>query len=86
MAVFTVVLFAAGDTGQILAALSTPSWLLFAVIGILGVGFSFILYIIGLNYTAPTVAMIEPVTASLFGSMKAWWRSSLPAWSLSWRR
>ncbi|MGJ7461511.1 DMT family transporter [Halomonas sp. MA07-2] len=71
LAVFSVVLFAVGDTGQILAVVGTSSWPLFAVIGILGAGLSFILYIIGLNYTAPAVAsivaMVEPVTASLFG-------------------
>ncbi len=37
----------------------------------LGAALSFILYIIGLNHTAPAVvsivAMVEPVTASLFG-------------------
>ena len=37
----------------------------------LGAGLSFVLYVIGLNYTAPAVAsivaMVEPVTASLFG-------------------
>lgn len=37
----------------------------------MGAGVSFILYIVGLNHTAPAVAsivaMVEPVTASLFG-------------------
>jgi len=51
--------------------LSTPSWPLFVVLGVLGAGLSFILYIVGLNHTAPAVAsvvaMVEPVTASLFG-------------------
>lgn len=60
-----------GDSGQILAVLHAPTWPLFLLLGILGAGLSFILYIIGLNYTAPAVAsvvaMIEPVTASLFG-------------------
>jgi drug/metabolite transporter (DMT)-like permease len=60
-----------GDNGQTVAVLSTPSWPLFAVLGILGAGLSFILYIAGLNHTAPAVASIvatvEPVTASLFG-------------------
>jgi len=41
------------------------------IIGILGAGISFILYFNGIRRTAPTtasmVAMIEPVTASLFG-------------------
>jgi drug/metabolite transporter, DME family len=40
-------------------------------VGVPGAGLSFIFYIVALNHTAPTaasiVAMIEPVTASLFG-------------------
>jgi drug/metabolite transporter, DME family len=59
------------DTDQTVAVLSTPSWPLFAVLGVLGAGLSFILYIVGLKNTAPAVAsivaMVEPVTASLFG-------------------
>jgi drug/metabolite transporter, DME family len=53
------------------AVLSTSSWPLFVVLGVLGAGLSFILYIVGLKHTAPAVAsivaMVEPVTASLFG-------------------
>jgi len=60
-----------GDNEQILAVPGTPSWPLFAVLGVLGAGLSFILYILGLKDTAPAVAsivaMVEPVTASLFG-------------------
>ena len=60
-----------GDADQTLAVLSAPSWPLFAVLGILGAGVSFILYVVGLNNTLPAVAaivaMVEPVTASLFG-------------------
>jgi drug/metabolite transporter (DMT)-like permease len=59
------------DWDQTRAVLSTPSWPLFVLLGVLGAGLSFILYIIGLNNTAPAVAsivaMVEPVTASLFG-------------------
>ncbi|MGD9409483.1 MAG: DMT family transporter, partial [Thiohalocapsa sp.] len=70
-AVLAAVLVWPGDTEQTLAVLSTPSWPLFAVLGVLGAGLSFILYIVGLNHTAPAVAsivaMVEPVTASLFG-------------------
>lgn len=59
------------DADQALAVLKTPSWPLFVVLGVLGAGLSFIFYIIGLNHTAPAVAsivaMVEPVTASLFG-------------------
>lgn len=70
-AVLVVILFLPGDSAQTVAVLSTPSWPLFAVLGLLGAGLSFLLYIIGLNHTAPAVAsivaMVEPVTASLFG-------------------
>jgi drug/metabolite transporter (DMT)-like permease len=70
-AVLVVVLFWPSDSDQMIAALSTPDWPLFAGLGVLGAGLSFVLYIIGLNHTAPAVAsivaMVEPVTASLFG-------------------
>ncbi|NIK11510.1 DMT family transporter [Alkalibacillus almallahensis] len=43
----------------------------FLLLGVLGAGVSFIIYLVGLRMTAPTtasmVAMLEPVTASLFG-------------------
>lgn len=59
------------DVNKIVAVLSSPDWPLFALLGVLGAGLSFILYIVGLNHTAPAVAsivaMVEPVTASLFG-------------------
>jgi drug/metabolite transporter, DME family len=59
------------DADQTVAVLSTPIWPLFAVLGVLGAGLSFTLYIVGLKHTAPAVAsivaMVEPVTASLFG-------------------
>jgi drug/metabolite transporter (DMT)-like permease len=68
--VLAAILVWPGDTDQTVAVLSTPSWPLFAVLGVLGAG-SFILYVVGLNHTAPAVAsivaMVEPVTASLFG-------------------
>jgi len=70
-AVLVSILIWPGDAEQTVAVLSTPSWPLFAVLGVLGAGLSFILYIVGLNHTAPAVAsilaMVEPVTASLFG-------------------
>ncbi len=62
-----------GDAEQTIAVLSTPSWPLFAALGVFGAGLSFILYITGLKHTTPAVAsivaMVEPVTASLFGVM-----------------
>ena len=70
-AVLAIILIWPGDVGQIVAALSTPDWPLFAALGVFGAGLSFILYVIGLHQTAPAVAsivaMVEPVTASLFG-------------------
>ena len=70
-AVLAVILFGLGDPEQTVAVLSTSSWPWFVVLGVLGAGLSFIFYIVGLNHTAPAVAsiiaMVEPVTASLFG-------------------
>ena len=70
-AVLVTILIWPSDADQIVAALNTPIWPLFAALGVLGAGLSFILYIVGLNHTAPAVAsigaMVEPVTASLFG-------------------
>jgi drug/metabolite transporter (DMT)-like permease len=70
-AVLVTVLIWPSDADQVAAVLSTPSWPLFAALGVFGAGLSFILYIVGLNHTAPAVAsivaMVEPVTASLFG-------------------
>ncbi len=70
-AVLAIVLILPADAGQTVAVLSTPDWPLFAGLGVFGAGLSFVLYIIGLNHTAPAVAsivaMVEPVTASLFG-------------------
>jgi drug/metabolite transporter, DME family len=66
-----VILIWPSDVNQTVAALNTPDWPLFAALGIFGAGLSFVLYIIGLNRTAPAVAsvvaMVEPVIASLFG-------------------
>lgn len=57
--------------GQIAAVPASDSWPLFIALGVLGAGLSFYLYVIGIRGTAPTfaavVAMIEPVSASLFG-------------------
>ncbi|MFD2190549.1 DMT family transporter [Pistricoccus aurantiacus] len=70
-AVLATILISLSDTDQALAVLGTPSWPLFVILGVFGAGLSFILYIVGLNHTAPAVAsivaMVEPVTASLFG-------------------
>ena len=70
-AVMAAILIWPGSIRQTLAVLSTPDWPLFAALGVLGAGLSFVLYIVGLNRIAPAiasiVAMIEPVVASLFG-------------------
>lgn len=69
--VLATILILPSNTDQTVAVLNTPSWPLFATLGVLGAGLSFILYIFGLHSTTPAVAsivaMIEPVTASLFG-------------------
>lgn len=59
------------DIEQVIAVPESPEWPLFIVLGVLGAGLSFVIYIFGLKYTAPAIAsimaMVEPVTASLFG-------------------
>ncbi|WP_313088501.1 DMT family transporter [Pseudomonas sp.] len=70
-AVLAVILFWPSDTGQIVSALGSQDWPLFATLGVLGAGLSFVVYVIGLKNTPPAVAsvvaMVEPVTATLFG-------------------
>ncbi|QKT04940.1 EamA family transporter [Ectothiorhodospiraceae bacterium 2226] len=70
-AVLATILVWLGDADQRLAVPGSSSWPWFVVLGVLGAGLSFILYIVGLRHTAPAVAsivaMVEPVTASLFG-------------------
>ncbi len=65
------ILLALSDTTQTVAVLNAPQWWMFALLGVLGAGLSFAFYVVGLKRTAPTlaaiVAMVEPVTASLFG-------------------
>lgn len=66
-----VVLGALIDPAEAAQVPGSIDWPLFALIGVLGGGASFILYLIGLKQTPPAlasiVATIEPVTASLFG-------------------
>jgi drug/metabolite transporter (DMT)-like permease len=54
-----------------MAAANSSDWPLFVGLGVLGAGLSFVLYVVGLRNVAPAVAsivaMVEPVTASLFG-------------------
>ncbi|MGM0534125.1 MAG: DMT family transporter [Campylobacterota bacterium] len=69
--VLVAVLALPSQGGQVIAALGSQLWPLFILLGLLGAGVSFFLYIKGLHYTPPAVAsilaMVEPVTASLFG-------------------
>ncbi|TVP50345.1 MAG: EamA/RhaT family transporter [Halomonas sp.] len=70
-AVLAIILFIPSDNEQTISVLGTSEWPLFLTLGILGAGLSFVLYIIGLKHTLPAlaamVAMVEPVTATLFG-------------------
>lgn len=71
LAVLTVVLALPSDFSQTWLVLDTEEWPLFVTLGLVGAGFPFVFYLIGLRNTAPAVAsvvaMVEPVTASLFG-------------------
>lgn len=70
-AVLAIILIGLSGVRETFSVLTASRLPLFLVLGVLGAGLSFILYIMGLNYTAPAmasiVAMLEPVTASLFG-------------------
>ena len=70
-AVLIVLLGWQGGSEQIKEVPFSSSWPLFATLGVFGAGLSFIAYIVGIKHTVPTVAaivaMVEPVTASLFG-------------------
>lgn len=70
-AILVIILLWPADVEQIVAAVHTSEWPLFVGLGVFGAGLSFLLYVVGLNRTAPAVAsivaMVEPVTASLFG-------------------
>lgn len=69
--VLVAILVWPADMALVVAALSEPEWPLFVALGIFGAGLSFVFYVIGLNHVAPAVvsivAMVEPVSASLFG-------------------
>lgn len=70
-AVLVVLLLWPARVEQITAVFHSDDRWLFAALGLLGAGVSFIFYIVGLRRTAPAVAavvaMVEPVTATLFG-------------------
>ncbi|MFC7785154.1 DMT family transporter [Rossellomorea sp. GCM10028870] len=68
---FCLILFLFTDKGEAAAVLASRDIGWFLLLGILGAGLSFILYVTGIRWTTPAnasmVAMVEPVTASLFG-------------------
>ncbi|SDJ16090.1 DMT family transporter [Salimicrobium halophilum] len=68
---FCVILFLLTDTQELTDVLGSGDIGWFLLLGILGAGASFIIYLIGVKWTSPStasmVAMVEPVTASLFG-------------------
>lgn len=59
------------DGDEAVSAITSSDMIWMVLLGILGAGLSFMLYIYGLERTSPTgasvSAMVEPVTASLFG-------------------
>ena len=68
---FCLILFLFTDTGEAASVLTSSDIGWFLLLGIMGAGISFIIYLIGIRWIPPTtasmVAMVEPVTASLFG-------------------
>ncbi|WP_227546008.1 DMT family transporter [Marinobacter fonticola] len=70
-AVLVLLLLWPSDLAQIISVPGSQDLPLFATLGLVGAGFSFFVYIVGLKQTSPAVAsivaMLEPVTASLFG-------------------
>ena len=68
---FSLILLIIMDTREAADALISEDLGWFLLLGILGAGLSFIFYVVGLRSTPPSiasmVAMVEPVTASLFG-------------------
>ncbi|WP_404409510.1 EamA family transporter [Jeotgalibacillus malaysiensis] len=68
---FCIILFLITDQQQVAKAVTSGDIGWFILLGVLGGGISFILYVIGIRHTTATtasmVAMVEPVTASLFG-------------------
>ncbi|MBT2690155.1 EamA family transporter [Bacillus sp. ISL-47] len=66
-----VILFLFTDKNEAVAVVTSSDIGWFLLLGIVGAGISFIFYVIGVRLTSATtasmVAMVEPVTASLFG-------------------
>ncbi|SFJ86623.1 Threonine/homoserine efflux transporter RhtA [Halobacillus dabanensis] len=68
---FCLLLFLFTDSKEVAAVMTSSDLGWFLLLGLVGAGISFILYLIGIRWTAAStasmVAMVEPVTASLFG-------------------
>ncbi|WP_404469246.1 EamA family transporter [Sutcliffiella horikoshii] len=68
---FTIITMFFTDRSEAVSLFNSPDLLWMILLGILGAGLSFFLYVVGLKRTSPTsasiIAMVEPVTASLFG-------------------
>ncbi|WP_431803639.1 DMT family transporter [Halobacillus andaensis] len=68
---FCLILFLFTDKGETAAVVTSSDIGWFLLLGIVGAGISFIFYVMGIRRTTPAtasmVAMVEPVTASLFG-------------------
>ncbi len=68
---FSVIMLPFIDRGELVSVLSSTDLLWMVLLGIFGAGLSFFFYITGLKRTTSTsasiIAMVEPVTASLFG-------------------
>ncbi|MCA1011671.1 DMT family transporter [Halobacillus halophilus] len=68
---FCLILLFIADMDEAANVMTSNDIGLFLILGVLGAGVSFIFYVVGIQWTAPTtasmVAMVEPVTASLFG-------------------
>ncbi len=71
--VFSIILYFVMDPYEAFNAITSQDMGWFLLLGLLGAGVSFFIYVIGLRHTPPTtasvVAMVEPVTASLLGIM-----------------
>ncbi|RPF50403.1 DMT family transporter [Aquisalibacillus elongatus] len=70
---FCIILFLVSDKAEAATVLVSNDIGWFILLGTVGSGLSFIIYLIGIRRTSPStasmVAMVEPVTASLFGVM-----------------
>lgn len=68
---FILILTLRINFGEAMSVVGSSDIGLFILLGIIGAGLSFILYVRGVKRTAPStasiIAMVEPVTASLFG-------------------